>query len=197
MARRVARRASEFAFFGLRRRPFESTTRRPLKVCFVLVIIAPTIFLAHNLHIQMDSKDRKQLELLVGRTQPHVEEVTPQLISKISRKATLLDAWNMSIADSELEDKQIYGALQIDASHWTKIKNGVASPPADQRFVQFMDVVGNEYPLIWLAVKRGYDWLTIRKQCSDLERENQDLKRELEVHKRAVRLLLESSRSAA
>lgn len=144
----------------------------------------------------MDSKDRKQLELLVGRAQPHVEEVTPQLISKIRRKATLLDAWNMSIADCELEEKQIYGAVQIDGSHWTKIKNGAASPPADHRFVQLMDVVGNEYPLIWLAEKRGYDWGTIRKHRSDLERENDELKKELEDHKRAVRLLL-NSRGAA
>lgn len=144
----------------------------------------------------MDSKDRNQLELLVGRAQPHVEEVTPQLIRKIRSKPTLLSAWNMSVQDSGLEDKEIYGPLQIDGSHWTKITKGNASPPADNRFVQFMDVVGNEYPLIWLAEKRGYDWATIRKHRSDLERENDELKKELEDHKRAIRLLV-NSRGAA
>lgn len=145
----------------------------------------------------MDSKSRKQLELLTGRNQPHVEEVTPQLVRVVKNKPNLLAAWNFSAQFSELEDKQIYGPLGIDASHWTKITKGTASPPADDRFLQFMAITGNEFPLIWLAEACGYDWLTIRKHCSDLERENQELKKELDVHKRAVRLLLESSRGAA
>jgi hypothetical protein len=145
----------------------------------------------------MDSKNRKQLELLTGRNQPHVEEVTPQLVRLIKNKPNLLAAWNFAAQFSELEDKQIYGPLGIDPSHWTKITKGTASPPADERFLQFMDIVGNEFPLIWLAEARGYEWLSIRKHCSDLERENQNLKRELEDHKRAVRLLLESTRGAA
>lgn len=139
----------------------------------------------------MDSKNRKQLELLVGRAQPHVEEVTPQLIRLIKNKPTLLAAWNFSAQFSGLEDKQIYGPLEIDASHWTKITKGTASPPADERFVKFMEITGNHFPLIWLAEACGYDSLTMEKHTSGLERENQELKQELADHKRAIRLLLE------
>jgi hypothetical protein len=160
--------------------------------CCFLIIFSPTCFFAHNQHIQMDSKNRKQLELLVGRAQPHIEEVTPQLIRLIKNKPTFLSAWNFAAQLSELEPKQIYGPLQIDPSHWTKITNGAASPPADERFVQFMDVVGNDIPLIWIAEKRGWDWTTIRSHRSDLERENEALKKELDDHKRAVRLLVEA-----
>lgn len=171
----------------------QGVPRNPvLSFRFVLVIIAPTTFFAHNQHIQMDSKSRKQLELLVGRSQPHVEEVTPQLVRVIKNKPTLLSAWNFAAQFSELEDKQIYGPLGIDASHWTKITKGTASPPADDRFLQFMDVVGNDFPLIWLAEARGWDWLTIRKHRSDLERENEVLKEDLEAHKRTIRLLVEA-----
>jgi hypothetical protein len=144
----------------------------------------------------MDSNSRKQLELLTGRDQPHVEEVTPQLVRLIKNKPTFLAAWNFASQVSELEDKQIYGPLGIDASHWTKITKGTASPPADERFVQFMDVVGNEIPLIWIAEKRGYDWSTIKKHRSDLERENEDLRKELADHKRAIQLLVNARGTA-
>lgn len=140
----------------------------------------------------MDSKSRKQLELLTGRDQPHVEEVTPQLVRVIKNKPTLLSAWNFAAQFSELEDKQIYGPLGIDPSHWTKITKGTASPPADDRFLQFMDVVGNDFPLIWLAEARGWDWLTIRKHRSNLERENEALKEDLAAHKRTIQLLVEA-----
>lgn len=131
----------------------------------------------------MGSKSLHQLELLASKPQPHVEEVS---IATIRRRPTLLRAWHLAQEISGLEDKQVYGPLQIDASHWTKIKNGSASPPADERFLQFMDVVHNEVPLMWLAEARGYDWTTIRKHRSDVERrlagveqENADLKRML------------------
>lgn len=169
---------------------------RSIKVprCFALVIIAPTFLFAHNQHIQMDSKDRKQLDLLDGgrRREPHVEEVTPQLIRSIARKPTMLDAWNMSCADSGLQDKEIYGPLKIDQSHWTKITKGTASPPADHRFVQFMDIVGNEYPLIWLAESRGYDFLSMRKHQSELERQLEEKEKEIAAHKRTIQLLVEA-----
>lgn len=141
----------------------------------------------------MDSKDRKQLDLLDGgrRREPHVEEVTPQLIRAIARKPTLLDAWNMAAADCLLQDKEIYQPLKIDQSHWTKITKGTASPPADHRFVQFFDVVGSEYPLIWLAEKRGYDFLSMRQHRSDLERQLEEKDKEIAAHKRTIQLLVE------
>jgi hypothetical protein len=138
------------------------------------------------------SKNLSQLDLL-EKQRPQPAIVDPlSMLSTITRRPTLLRAMHLAIEVSGLEDKQIYDAIDIDASHWTRIKNGTASMPLDECFLNFLNVVGNEIPLVWLAEKRGYDWRTIRKHCSELEDENQKLKKELEDHKRAVRLLMEA-----
>lgn len=138
----------------------------------------------------MGSKSVHQLDLL-SKPQPHVEEVS---IGTIRRRPTFLRAWHLAQEISGLEDKQVYGPLQIDASHWTKIKNGSASPPADERFLQFMDVVHNEVPLIWLAEARGYDWSSIRKHRSDVERRLADTEQENAELKRLLGHLMDASK---
>ena len=55
---------------------------------------------------------------------------------------------------SGLDEKQIYRELDIDPGHWTRIMNGDANFPID-KLEQFMDLVGNEIPLQWLAHRRG------------------------------------------
>lgn len=55
---------------------------------------------------------------------------------------------------SGLEEKEIYVTLKIDAGYWTRIMNGDANFP-DDKIEQFMDLVGNEIPLEWLAFRRG------------------------------------------
>lgn len=133
----------------------------------------------------MDSKLKTQLELLPS-AEPHVEPVTPELIRSIQRRPTLLAAWNFAQDFAALEDKQCYSPLGIDASHWSKIRSGKASPPADERFTRYFDVVSNEIPLVWLVESRGYDWMSLRKHRSDVQRriaelesENRDLKRSM------------------
>lgn len=130
-----------------------------------------------------------QLDLLPSQRPASAEDVS---ISTIRRRPTLLRAIHLAQEVSGLEDKQIYEALGIDKGHWSRMKAGEAHFPLDERFIGFMDLVGNEIPLIWIAEKRGYDWGTVRKHCSALERENEALKKELDDHRRAVRLLLES-----
>ena len=144
----------------------------------------------------MDSESRHQLELLQS-ADPHTEPVTPELIASIRRRATFLRAWNFAQEHAGLEDKQCYTALQIDSSHWTKIRKGLASPPADERFTRYMDVVQNEIPLIWLAESRGYDWLTIRKHQSNEQRRIADLEQENRDLRRAIGLFAEAQRGRA
>jgi hypothetical protein len=133
----------------------------------------------------MTSEVRKQLDLLPA-AQAHSEPVTAELIRSIRRRPTFLAAWNLAVDYSGLEDKQVYGPLGIDTSHWSKIRAGRAFPPADDRFVRFFDLVHNEIPLVWLVESRGYDFLSLRKHRSDeqrriaeLEQENRDLRRVL------------------
>lgn len=138
----------------------------------------------------MTSKARNQLELLPSQ-QAHVEEVTPDFIARVRRKTTLLDAWKYSQEISCLDDKAVYEPLGIDGSHWTKIKGGRASPPADERFTRFMDRVQNDVLAIWLAEIRGYDWSTIRKHRSSAERELEEVRQENADLRRLLGLKLE------
>jgi hypothetical protein len=140
----------------------------------------------------MTSKNRNQLELLASVAEPHVEPITPELIQSIKRRPTFLHAWNFAVDFSAMEEKQVYGPLDIDASHWTKIRSGRAYIPADHRFNHFLDVVRNEIPLVWWAESRGYDWTTIRKHRSSEQREIADLKDENRDLRRALSLVLES-----
>jgi hypothetical protein len=138
------------------------------------------------------SKNLSQLDLL-EKQRPQPAVVDPlSMLSTITRRPTLLRAMHLAVEVSGLEDKQVYDAIGIDASHWTRIKNGTASMPLDETFLNFLNVVANEIPLVWLAEKCGYDWGTIRKHRSGLEDENEKLKKELADHKRAIQLLMEA-----
>lgn len=143
----------------------------------------------------MDSESRHQFELLPRTGGPHVEPVTPELIRTIRRRTTFLAAWNFAQDFAALQDKQVYDPLGIDSSHWTKIRKGNASPPGDERFNRYLDIVQNEIPLIWWAEHRGYDWTTIRKHRSaeqrriaQLETENAELKRSMQLWVEAHRV---------
>lgn len=138
----------------------------------------------------MTSKVRNQLELLPSQ-QAHIEEVTPDLIARVKRRPTLLHSWNYAQEISCLDDKTVCDELGMDGSHWTKIKNGRASPPADERFTRYMkNVVRNEIPIIWLVEDAGYDFTTLRKHRNNLERENERLRQELADRDRLITLAL-------
>jgi hypothetical protein len=121
--------------------------------------------------------------------------VTPELIRSIRKRPTFLSAWNFALDFSALEDKQVYQPLGIDSAHWSRIRNGRASPPGDERFDRFLDIVRNEIPLVWWAEKRGYDWTTLRKHRSDLERRNEELETENRDLRRAIGLVVEWRRT--
>lgn len=140
-----------------------------------------------------DSDKRKQMELL-PKHEPHVEPMTPELIRSIRKRSTLLAAWNFAQDFAALEDKECYQPLGIDSSHWTKIGKGLASPPADERFTRYFDVVQNEIPLVWLVESRGYDFLSLRKHRDDKDRRICELEQELADEKRLSRRLAEYQR---
>lgn len=92
----------------------------------------------------------------------------------IRRQKDALAAWNLSIAESGLDDKLIYLDLGIDAAQFSRMRTGKANYPIN-RLSQFMDVVGNEILLRYLAWERGYGLVRLQ---SEVERENEFLKQE-------------------
>lgn len=140
----------------------------------------------------MRTENRSQLELLTSRTEPHVEPVTPAFVDAVRRRRTLWEAWKFAQDHAVLEDKQCYDPLQMDSSHWTKIRKGLAWPPGDARWNQYMDIVRNEIPLIWAVESRGYDFLSLRRHLDDKDQRIAAQDQEIADLRRTVRLLVEA-----
>ena len=110
---------------------------------------------------------------------------------------TMLAAIKLCISLGGFEaDKQIYGALDIDASHWTRIHRGEAHFPVD-KLPALMDLCGNEAPLIWLTYRRGYDPASLRKRETETERALREAREELDRERLKSAALREALRGAA
>lgn len=59
---------------------------------------------------------------------------------------------------SGIEDKQLSGEGGVvkQPEQWSRIKGGSANFPHD-KLIEYMDLCRNEVPLIWLALRRGYE----------------------------------------
>lgn len=122
---------------------------------------------------------------LIPKIAPHVEDVPLEMIR---RRPTFIRACHLSMDMSNLEDKQIYGPLDLDPGAFSRIRKGSAWLPQDERLGRFMDITQNEVPLIWLAESRGYDWSTIRKHRSREDRELEEAKQEIADLRRLLSL---------
>ncbi len=81
------------------------------------------------------------------RAQPVADEV-------IRATKTFVDALNLQINLSGLEDKELYIPLGIEASHWSRIRKGEFHFPLN-KLDQLCDLCGNEVTLVWWAWRRG------------------------------------------
>jgi hypothetical protein len=92
---------------------------------------------------------------------------------------------------SGLDRKRIYGALKIDPGTWSKIESGKAAFDHD-KLEDLYDLCGNEAPLIWQMNSRGYDWASVRKKQSELERQLAEKDRKLADYERTFRLMFDA-----
>jgi hypothetical protein len=90
---------------------------------------------------------------------------------------------------SGLDRKKVYGALEIDPGTWSKIESGKAAFD-HAKLDSLYDLCGNEAPLIWQMNSRGYDWASVRKKQTELERKLAEKDRQLADYERAFRLML-------
>lgn len=77
-------------------------------------------------------------------------------------------------------DKTLQQELGVDKaqfSRWQSGTEGIVWP----KFVALMDICGNDAPLLWMMHQRGYDLKSLRKRESELERENRELREQLET----------------
>jgi hypothetical protein len=110
----------------------------------------------------------------------------------VMAQRSLLGAIKLCVSLGGFEaDKQVYGALDIDAGHWTRITRGDAHFPVD-KLTELMDLCGNEAPLIWLTHSRGYDVASLRKRETETERHLREAREQLDAERVKVRVLTDA-----
>lgn len=135
---------------------------------------------------RMTAVDDRQIPLRMARA---AHDVDPVLVLA---QPTLLGAIKLCISVAGFEsDKEVYGALGIDAGHWSRIHRGEAHFPVD-KLSTLMDLCGNEAPLLWLVHARGYDTAALRKRETEMERRVRELEEKLEVERTRSRVLVEA-----
>lgn len=116
------------------------------------------------------------------------DEITDEVVGRCqSMKAAI----KLCVEVSGLCVKEI--AFQLDREEkW--VSRVLADNPDDNRHFppdllgKLMDVCGNEIPLRWLALSRGYG---LHKLKSRLEEENETLQRQLEEEQRKMETIME------
>jgi|SRR6185312_5305245 len=131
----------------------------------------------------LHAMDTPQIPLRLARVP---QAVDPAIVLA---QSSMLGAIKLCISLGGFEaDKQIYDALNIDASHWTRITRGDAHFPV-HKLTDLMDLCGNEAPLIWLTHARGYDPRSLRKLESETERHLREAREALDAERMKVRVL--------
>lgn len=83
-----------------------------------------------------------------------------------------------SVRCAGYEPKVVPELFKIDPGQWSCIKDGTKHFPHNRRN-EFMDLMGNEILLMYGAESRGYDFSTMRKHQTDVERENAELRQRM------------------
>lgn len=106
---------------------------------------------------------------------------------EVAREKTLGGAIELcaKVAGHSL-DKTLQTELGVDKaqfSRWQSGAEGVVWP----KFERLMDACGNDAPLLWMAYQRGYDIKSMHKRETELQRENRELREQVDLLKRALR----------
>lgn len=106
---------------------------------------------------------------------PLIRQARPQPVSDEVIRAckTLLDAINLQINVSGLDEKEIYVELDIDPSHWSRMRKGEVHFPTN-KLEKLGAVCGSDIALTWWAWRRGkglHMLLTEAERQLQIERE--------------------------
>lgn len=117
-------------------------------------------------------------------------------LDDIERQPTWASVISLCFNKSGLLDKTVAADIGVDNATWSRIKSGLNAMSGEQ-LDKLMDRCGNEAPLFWLLMRRGYDPRSLRRIETDIEKENRLLRERLatveterEIERRTVRELL-------
>lgn len=137
----------------------------------------------------MASKDLRavdgQAELALSRR----AEPNDMPIEVVRRQKTAAAAFALACQSSGLEDKEIYGALGLDAGYFSRIKKGEATLQADL-IEPFCTVVSNRIYPEWIAYRCGCTLVQIQSEAERLLEAERAKAQRLAEENRLMRSLL-------
>lgn len=112
-------------------------------------------------------------------------------VTTVSKQPTFTGSLILCQTLSGLEDKELCGKGGVinEAATWSRIKNGANNFPQDN-LIKFMDLCGNEAPLIWLADRRGYQLTPKETEWERQARLEREGRMKAEEENRLLRSLL-------
>lgn len=99
-------------------------------------------------------------------------------IVEIGREPSLGGAISLCAKVAGLAPKEVQDAISADKaqfSRWTDDKEGILWP----KLQRLMDACGNDAPVLWMLHARGYDLRSLRRRETETERENRELREQL------------------
>lgn len=119
---------------------------------------------------------------------------------EIAREKTLGGAIGLCVKAAGYEPKEVMDAVRVDGkpldkaqwSRWESGQEGVIWP----KLRTVMDFCGNDAPLLWMNLDRGYDLSSIRRRETDLERELRVVREQVAQLQHDKRVLVEALRGA-
>lgn len=117
-------------------------------------------------------------------------------VDLIAKQTSMSKALNLCQTLSGFDDSKFYGdgGIVKDQAQWSRIMGPSAHNFPHDKLNLFLDIAGNEAPLLWWLHSRGYDLSSLRKRETETERRLREaeetisqLKQEREVERRLFR----------
>ncbi|MGJ7500096.1 hypothetical protein ACSFBF_07025 [Variovorax sp. ZT5P49] len=116
-------------------------------------------------------------------------------IQEITREKTLGGAIGLCVKAASMEPKEVMADLKMDKAQWSRWESG-AEGVIWPKFEAVMDYCGNDAPLLWMNMARGYDLASLRRRETELERELRIAQEEVAQLRHDKRVLVEALRGA-
>ena len=99
----------------------------------------------------------------------HVQAIDPLLVV---RQPSMTKALQLCQTLSGKDDAQFYGfgGIVKDQAQWSRIMGPSSHNFPHEKLNLFMDLAGNEAPLLWLLQSRGYDLHSLRLRETETEK---------------------------
>lgn len=123
--------------------------------------------------------------------------MTPIDVAVIARQPSFSAALNLCQTMSGLDNKAFTGAGGItkDAAQFSRVMNPGPHYFPQDKLNTFMDLAGNEAPLLWLAYSRGYALESLRLRETQVEHELRMVREQRDAARHEVAVLTKALRA--